>query len=270
METIVLIVLLAVGLIIAVDNLRQRRIRAIRTVDLRGLVTARLADPAAPVLATALERAIAAPATVEANVYSRLTESLEIADQRPRMRDGCEVKIFRLRWGNDYAMLARDDRELHYRLEVWEAELLPKMDGSRTVGRARGGADGGAAEASTQNPSPTWSSRCYSGGFLDPAPIPTDELIADRLDPSSPGSQEAEAIRQDPVDRLEGRRPPRPLLLPVRAASVLLVARRRGLGGGRDRRVDRVPGRRYREGLLDSGVRTRPPNPWSCSPSRSS
>ena len=71
---------------------------------------------------------------MQANVYVRLAESLEIADQRPRMRDGCEVKIFRLRWGNDYAMLARDDRELHYRLEVWEAELLPKMDGSRTVG----------------------------------------------------------------------------------------------------------------------------------------
>ena len=61
MATIVLIVLFAVGLIIAVDNIRQRRIRAMRTVDLRGLVTARLADPAAPILATALERAIAAP-----------------------------------------------------------------------------------------------------------------------------------------------------------------------------------------------------------------
>ena len=65
---------------------------------------------------------------VRADVYVRLTGALEIADQRPRMRDGCEVKIFRLRWGNDYAMLARDDRELHYRLEVWEAELLPKID----------------------------------------------------------------------------------------------------------------------------------------------
>src|SRR5215207_10995191 len=134
MPTVILLVLFAVGLIIAVDSLRQRRIRATRAIDLRGLVTARLADPAAPILATALERGLAQRTAAPSNVYSRLTDSLEIADQRPRMRDGCEVKIFRLRWGNDYAMLARDDRELHYRLEVWEAEMLPKMDGTRTVG----------------------------------------------------------------------------------------------------------------------------------------
>ena len=186
MPTIVLLVFATVGLIIAVDSLRQRRIRATRTVDLRGLVTARLADPTAPILATALERAIADHPAGEANVYARLAESLEIADQRPRMRDGCEVKIFRLRWGNDYAMLARDDRELHYRLEVWEAELLPLMDGSRTVGelvveRMEGG---GGLDA---EPVTDLVLALDSGGFLDPAPIPTDELIADRLDPSSPG-----------------------------------------------------------------------------------
>jgi CRP-like cAMP-binding protein/Zn-dependent protease len=186
MPTIILFVLFAVGLIVAVDSLRQRRIRATRAIDVRGLVTARLADPVAPILATALERALAEPPPVRANIYARLAGSLEIADQRPRMRDGCEVKIFRLRWGNDYAMLARDDRELHYRLEVWEAELLPKMDGSRTVGElvvermeAGGGLD---AEPVTD-----LVLALHSGGFLDPAPIPTDELIADRLDPSSPG-----------------------------------------------------------------------------------
>jgi CRP-like cAMP-binding protein/Zn-dependent protease len=186
MPTIILFVLLAVGLIIAVDTLRQRRFRVTRAIDLRGLVTARLAEPTPPILATALERALAEPASVEANVYSRLTDSLEIADQRPRMRDGCEVKIFRLRWGNDYAMLARDDRELHYRLEVWEAEMLPKMDGSRTVGELvveRMG-EGGGLDA---EPVTDLVLALHEGGFLDPAPIPTDELIVDRLDPSSPG-----------------------------------------------------------------------------------
>ena len=186
MPTIILFVLFAVGLIIAVDTVRQRKIRATRTIDLRGLVTTRLVDPAAPILATALERALAEPPPVQADVYVRLAGALEIADQRPRMRDGCEVKIFRLRWGNDYAMLARDDRELHYRLEVWEAELLPKMDGSRTVGELvveRMGAGGGL----DAEPVTDLVLALYSGGFLDPAPIPTDELIADRLDPSSPG-----------------------------------------------------------------------------------
>ncbi|MET1012331.1 MAG: hypothetical protein ABWY83_08110, partial [Actinomycetota bacterium] len=186
MPTIILFVLFGVGLIITVDELRQRRIRATRAIDLRGLVTTRLAEPTAPILATALERALAERPVVRADVYVRLTGALEIADQRPRMRDGCEVKIFRLRWGNDYAMLSRDDRELHYRLEVWEAELLPKIDGSRTVGElvVERMEEGGGLDA---EPVTDLVLALYSGGFLDPAPIPTDELIADRLDPSSPG-----------------------------------------------------------------------------------
>jgi CRP-like cAMP-binding protein/Zn-dependent protease len=185
MTPIVLVVLFTIGIVIAVDSVRQRRVRAARSIDLRGFVTARLADPAAPILATALERALAEPPRVATDVYASLAGSLELADQRPLLRDGCEVKIFRLRWGNDYAMLARPDRELHYRLEVWEAELLPKMDGSRTVGELvvdRMGAVGGL----DAEPVTDLVIALYVGGFLDPAPIPTDELIADRLDPSSP------------------------------------------------------------------------------------
>ncbi len=186
MTSIVLAVLVFIAIVIAVDSVRQRRIRAARTIDLRGLVTARLADPTALILATALERALAEHPPVQADIYVGLADSLEIADQRPRMRDGCEVKIFRLRWGNDYAMLARDDRELHYRLEVWEAELLPKMDGSRTVGElvVERMAAGGGLDA---EPVTDLVVALYGGGFLDPAPIATNELIADRLDPASPG-----------------------------------------------------------------------------------
>jgi CRP-like cAMP-binding protein/Zn-dependent protease len=149
-------------------------------------VTARLADPTAPILATALERALAEHPPMQADIYVGLADSLEIADQRPRMRDGCEVKIFRLRWGNDYAMLARDDRELHYRLEAWEAELLPKIDGSRTVGElvVERMSVGGGLDA---EPVTDLVVALYGGGFLDPAPIATNELIVDRLDPASPG-----------------------------------------------------------------------------------
>ena len=261
MPTIILLVLFAVGLIIAVDNLRQRRIRATRD---RRPAWARDRPARGPGRPGPRDRPRAsarrAAATADANVYVRLTESLEIADQRPRMRDGCEVKIFRLRWGNDYAMLARDDRELHYRLEVWEAELLPMMDGSRTVGelvveRMEGG---GGLDA---EPVTDLVLALYSGGFLDPAPIATDELIADRLDPSSPGRKKLKrfgktlSIDWKGADRLV-RFCYRYLLRPFFWWPVALV-----VGSGRDRRADRVPGRRHREGLLDSGVRTRPPNP---------
>ena len=47
---IVLIVLIVVGVVIAVDAVRQRRILASRAIDLRGLVTARLADRRPPAL----------------------------------------------------------------------------------------------------------------------------------------------------------------------------------------------------------------------------
>ena len=152
----------------------------------RGWSSARLAEPGPAVLTVALASALTREPPVRADLYVKLSESLEVANLRPRLRDGCEVKIFRLRWGNDFAMLARDDRELHYRLEVWEAELLPKMDGTRTVGdlvvermEAGGGLD---AEPVTD-----LVVALYGGGFLDPAPIATNELIADRLDPASPG-----------------------------------------------------------------------------------
>ena len=186
MTPIVLAVLVFIAIVIAVDAVRQRKIRATRAIDLQGLVAARLAEPRAAVLMEALASALTREPPVRADLYVTLTESLEIANLHPRLRDGCEVKIFRLRWGNDFAMLARDDRELHYRLEVWEAELLPKMDGTVTVGdlvvermEAGGGLD---AEPVTD-----LVVALYTGGFLDPAPIATDELIADRLDPSSPG-----------------------------------------------------------------------------------
>jgi CRP-like cAMP-binding protein/Zn-dependent protease len=186
MTPIVIAVILVVGAVIAVDAVRQRRIRGERTIDLRGIVAARLATPGPATLATALREALERDAPTDAGLYERLAERLEVANLRPRLQDGAEVKVFRLRWGNDYAMLARADREMHYRLEVWEAELLPKMDGTRTVGelvveRMEAG-DGLDAEPVTD-----LVLALHSGGFLDPAPIPTDELIADRLDPSSPG-----------------------------------------------------------------------------------
>jgi CRP-like cAMP-binding protein/Zn-dependent protease len=183
---IVFVVLVFIAIVIGVDAVRQRKIRALRSIDLRGLVAARLAEPGPAVVTTALASALTREPPVRADLYVTLNESLEVANLRPRLRDGCEAKIFRLRWGNDFAMLARDDRELHYRLEVWEAELLPKMDGTRTVGDlvvermdAGGGLD---AEPMTD-----LVVALYGGGFLDPAPIATDELIADRLDPASPG-----------------------------------------------------------------------------------
>ena len=186
MEWVVLGVLLFVGVVIAVDTVRQRRIRAARAIDLRGALAARLAEPGTSIVPGALATALAREQATPVDVYRVIGDTLEVAGLRPRLQDGAEVRIFRLRWGNDYAMIARADRELHYRLEVWEAELLPKMDGTRTVGDLVVERMDAGGELDAEGVTDLVTA-LYGGGFLDPAPIPTDELVADRLDASSPG-----------------------------------------------------------------------------------
>ena len=226
MTSIVLVVLVFIAIVIAVDARAAADGSGPRARSTSGGWSPRVSRSRRPaVLTAALASALTREPPVRADLYVSLTESLEVANLRPRMRDGCEVKIFRLRWGNDYAMLARDDRELHYRLEVWEAELLPKMDGTRTVGEL-------VVE------------RMEAGGGLDAEPVtdlvagpvrgrlprsrPHPDRRADRRPARSlvPGPEEAEALRQDPLDRLEGRGSARPLLLSEPPAALLLVARR--------------------------------------------
>jgi hypothetical protein len=83
----------------------------------------------------AVRRAIeASPEAVdELSVWEQLAERIDPAEFRPRLAPDVEVKEFKLRWGNDYAMVANPRDLLHYKLEPGEAELLPLMDGSRTV-----------------------------------------------------------------------------------------------------------------------------------------
>src|SRR5262245_5181301 len=66
-------------------------------------------------------------------VWARLTTLVDPAESRPQLAPDVEVKEFHLRWGNDYAMVANPRELLHYQLEPGEIELLPLMDGTRTV-----------------------------------------------------------------------------------------------------------------------------------------
>jgi CRP-like cAMP-binding protein/Zn-dependent protease len=86
----------------------------------------------------AVGRAILRAADAEAEeapagIWETLAERVDPAEFRPELAPDIEVKEFRLRWGNDYAMVANPRALLHYRLEPGEAELLPLMDGTRTV-----------------------------------------------------------------------------------------------------------------------------------------
>ena len=73
-------------------------------------------------------------AAAEGNgVWDRLGARVDPAEYRPHLRDDIEIKIFRLKWGNDYAMIANPTDLLHYEIPVDDVELLRMMDGTRTV-----------------------------------------------------------------------------------------------------------------------------------------
>jgi CRP-like cAMP-binding protein/Zn-dependent protease len=84
----------------------------------------------------ALRRAIDASPEADdeaADLWDELAERVDPAAFRPQLAPDIEVKEFTLRWGNDYAMIANPRDLVHYRLEPGEVELLPLMDGTRTV-----------------------------------------------------------------------------------------------------------------------------------------
>jgi CRP-like cAMP-binding protein/Zn-dependent protease len=133
----------------------------------------------APVVPKALATAVSAtPGSVD--VWASLARGLDLSGFRPRLADDVELRIFRLRWGNDYAMVANPRRLIHFQLEVWEAELAQKMDGSRTVGEIvvehlEGTGD---LDANAVTDLVTFLRR---EGFLDPQTIDVTALVADAL-----------------------------------------------------------------------------------------
>jgi putative peptide zinc metalloprotease protein len=66
-------------------------------------------------------------------LWRRLSDRIDPARFRPRLAPDVEIKEFRLRWGNDYAMIRNPRDLIHYRLEPEEVELVRLMDGTRTV-----------------------------------------------------------------------------------------------------------------------------------------
>ncbi len=66
-------------------------------------------------------------------IWEELATRLDPAAYRPRLRDDVEIKTFRLKWGNDYAMVANPIDLVHYQVSVEDAEALALMDGTRTV-----------------------------------------------------------------------------------------------------------------------------------------
>jgi CRP-like cAMP-binding protein/Zn-dependent protease len=146
----------------------------------------RVALPAGgPDLRRAVDLALDDAPEDDGSLYEILDQRTDPSRLRPRLAEDIEIKRFPLRWGNDYAMAANPRAMLFFRLEPWEADLIERMDGSRTVGEIvvdrledDGDLDAGAATGLVM--------ALQSGGFLDPHPPDVEEVLRSRLDPASP------------------------------------------------------------------------------------
>lgn len=126
---------------------------------------------------------LASTPTPHRDMWADLREVLDPAAFRPKIAAGTEWKRFPLRWGNDHAMVANPDRDTHYELDLWALDVLPLMDGTRTVsdivverfGEA-GGLDPGAVVELIAS--------LREGRFLDPRPPNVDAALRRGLDPS--------------------------------------------------------------------------------------
>ena len=184
MQYVVLCVVVIAAILTTIDNIRHRAdVRRRPSLD-RALADGALA-PAPPIdLAGALERAPGpGPSDDPDAVWSALADRLDPTAFRPKLASGTEWKIFRLPWGNDYAMVANPGRSVHYRLPPGDVELFPLLDGTRSVSDLiverldeEGDLDADAIVELTES--------LYEGGFLDPAPLDTDGALRRALDRS--------------------------------------------------------------------------------------
>ena len=117
-----------------------------------------------------------------ADIYEPILDRVDLSRFRPKLAEDIEIKRFALRWGNDYVMVANPRAMLYYRLEPWEADMLPLMDGTRTVGEIavarleeEGDLDAAGATELIQI--------LEVGGFLEPVPVGFQEGLARALDP---------------------------------------------------------------------------------------
>jgi CRP-like cAMP-binding protein/Zn-dependent protease len=66
-------------------------------------------------------------------LWDELAMRVDVSEFRPQLAPDVELKEFKAGGRTEYAMIANPRDLLHYRLEPGEIELLPLMDGTRTV-----------------------------------------------------------------------------------------------------------------------------------------
>ena len=193
MQYLILAVIIVAGLVIGVDAVRQRQVRR-RALNVPDLVAAavRTGEPATtdapmPLVAGRLsDNPVSDHGDTVGGLWDALSDLVDPDMFVPRLAEGTEIKNFRMRWGNDFAIVARPDHTLHFELQPWEAALMEQMDGSRTSQelivdhlQSSGDLDPGAVLGLIVS--------LRESGFLDPARPDIGALVRDHLDLASRG-----------------------------------------------------------------------------------
>ncbi len=180
-------------------------------------------------------------------LWSDLANRVDPAEYRPHLRDDIEVKAFKLRWGNDYAMIANPTDLVHYQLRPEDVEAPrahgrdPDREGDRRrvlpgVRRSRARRGRGSGPTASDRELPDRALRRHDGDRPASGPSHDD------------GEDEGPRVRQDALDRLDGSPQARRLALSSWAAVLLHP-------GGRGRRARACrPGARGVRGRLRRAI----------------
>jgi CRP-like cAMP-binding protein len=73
------------------------------------------------------------PAGTLPGIWAHLAQLVDPAEFRPKLADDVEIKEFKLRWGNDYAIIANPRELLHFDVQPNQVGAMRLMDGTRTL-----------------------------------------------------------------------------------------------------------------------------------------
>jgi CRP-like cAMP-binding protein/Zn-dependent protease len=132
-------------------------------------------------------------------LWERLSAEFDPATFRPKLASDAEIKEFRLRWGNDYAMIANPRDLLHYRLEPGELEAVRLMDGTRTVKELVVERFRESGELELEGVADLVRS-LQEGGFLDPPFVDTYAAVRRSMETSVARAKVREFLRTLSVD----------------------------------------------------------------------
>jgi CRP-like cAMP-binding protein/Zn-dependent protease len=135
----------------------------------------------------------AAPDAEAPGVWQRLEDMVDPAQLRPKLAGDVEIKLFHLRWGNDYAMIANPRDLIHYQVSSSDAEVVRLMDGTRTVKEivlARFKESGELELSAVAD----LVRQLSQGNFLETRYIDVDQAVKRAIDPISPARQKAKTF----------------------------------------------------------------------------